>query len=338
MFDETMVVASAVSAFNNFAIVTPAFFWSAVLCVPLFAVIYIFVRRFSDKCGLKTYITVERMTFWVMVLTAMWTVLMGGNYGVLRDNISLLPWVTAVILLVACMFIGENTRAVKFPIWYGAKTVSNRRRWLINLLVLLICLVPVALSGMLTWWGAALQVVAVIVGLLRGRFSRRQMRAIPCALGVMLMATVAVLMQPELWRFGQLGNLTPLHLVWVLGTGILIAAAMALCLVCPRARIHNSAYTKLKWLMRLVVALCMVLFVLTEAVPIFIAMVFAVFVSFAMSVWHAESIPNNLAERASAWAIILFGCLISVPSISAIGVIWIAVSEKVRCKSIGFLL
>jgi hypothetical protein len=338
MFNETMVVASAVSAFNNFAVVTPAFLWNAVLCVPLFAAIYLFVRRFSAKCGIAPYVTVERMTFWTVMLTAAWVVLMGGNYAVLRDNISLLPWVTAAVLFVSCIFIGINTRAIKLPIWYGPKNATNRRRWIMNIIVLLCCLVPVGLSGMLNWWGPILQIVAVIAGLILGRYSGRQMRAVPCTLGVVFVTVIAILMQSELWRFGQLGNLTPIHLLWVLGTGIVIAAAMAINLVAPRGRVHNSAYIKLKWLMRFVLGLCMVLFILTEAVPIFIAGVVAAFISFGLSVWHAESISGELGNWMLAWAIILFGVLIDVATITAIGIVWIALPENTRRQGIGFLL
>lgn len=338
MFDESLVVASATSAFNNFAVVPPAFLWNAVLVTPLLFGIYMFVRRFADKCGIKPYITMERMTFWTVVLTALWVVLMGGNYVVLRDGVSLLPWITAAILFVSCIFIGVNTRVIKLPIWYGNGNVSNRRRWIINLIIFALCLVPVWMCGALNWWGGLLQVAAVIIGFLIGRYTNRQMRAVPCTLGVMFVTTVAILMQPELWRFGQLGNLGPAHLLWILALGIVIAAAFALDAVLARGRIHQSAYVKLKWLMRFTLALCMVLFVLTEAVPIFIAAVVSAFLLFAMSVWHSTEVSAILAKRLLAWAIILFGCLISTPAISAIGVIWIALPENESTQGIGFLL
>lgn len=338
MFDETLVVASATSAFNNFAVVPPAFLWNTVLVTPLLFGIYLFVRRFADKCGIKPYITMERMTFWTVVLTALWVVLMGGNYVVLRDGVSLLPWVTAAILFVSCMFIGINTRVIKLPIWYGNRNVSNRRRWIINLAVFAICLVPVWMCGALNWWGGLIQVASVFIGFLIGRYTKRQMRVVPCTLGVMLVTTIAILMQPELWRFGQLGNLGPAHLLWILVVGIVIAMAFALDAVSTRGRIHQSAYVKLKWLMRFTLALCMVLFVLTEAVPIFIAAVVSAFLLFAMSVWHSTGVPDMLAKRMLAWAIVLFGCLISAPAVSAIGIIWIAVPENSSPQGIGFLL
>ena len=105
MFDESLVVASAVSAFNNAAVVGPAFLWNAVLASPLFVAIYVFGRKFLDVTGLRPYVTGARVTFWTIMFTALWVVFMGGNYDVLRDGVSLLPWVTAGILFVSCLFI-----------------------------------------------------------------------------------------------------------------------------------------------------------------------------------------------------------------------------------------
>ena len=300
MFDESLVVASAVSAFNNAAVVGPAFLWNAVLASPLFVAIYFFARHGMDKMGIRPYVTMARATFWTVVITALWVVLMGGNYSVLRDGVSLVPFVTAAVLFASCIFVGINTRAIKLPIWYGSANASVRRRWIVNLAVFAICMVP-------------------------------------CAIAVMLATTIAILMQPELFRFGQLGNLTPIHLVWVLGVGILAAAAMALDITNSRGRIHQSAYTKLKWLTRFVTVLCMVLFVLTEAVPVFIAAVISAFVQFSMAVWHATAVRDGLGARAMAWLMIAFGVLTGMVTVTAIGILLIASNESGRGGA-GFLL
>ena len=339
MFDESLVVASAVSAFNNAAVVAPAFLWNAVLASPLFVAIYVFGRRFLDNAGLRPYVTRARITFWTVVITALWVVFMGGNYAVLRDGVSLLPFVTAAILFVTSILVGINTRAVKLPVWYGRANVSNRRRWWINLLFFAILMVPVGLSDTLTWWGPILQIGAVMIGLIIGRRSGCQMRTTTWAIGVMLATTIGILMQPELWRFGQLGNLTPAHLLWVLCVGILAAAALALDLVNPRGRIHKSAYVKLKWLMRFVTALCMILFLLTEAVPIFIASVAMAFVLFGMSIWHANSVPDILENRAIAVTIIVFGVLTELVAVTAMGILWYAaLRQDTDSSDAGFLL
>lgn len=339
MFDESLVVASAVSAFNNAAVAGPAFLWNAVLASPLFIAVYVFGRKFLDASAMRPYVTGARITFWTVVFTALWCVFLGGNYDVLRDGVSLLPFVTAAILFVTSIFIGINTRPVKLPIWYGRADASNRRRWWINILVFAIAMVPVGLSDTLNWWGPILQIGVVVAGLFIGRRSGRQMRATACALGVMLATTIGILMQPELWRFGQLGNLTPAHLIWVMLVGILAAAAFALDTVNPRGRIHQSAYIKLKWLMRFMTALAIILFLLTEAVPIFIGAVLMAFVLFAMSIWHAEYVPDGLANRTIALTIIAFGVLTGLVVVTAMGLLWYAtLRDGTRRGDAKFLL
>ena len=337
MLDESLVVTSAVSAFNNAAVVAPAFLWNAVLALPLFVAIYFFGRRALDKLGLRSYVTMERSTFWTIVITALWVILMGGNYAVLRDGVSLLPWVTAAILFFAFMFIGINTRVIKLPIWYGAANASSKHRWIINILFLILFLVPVGLSDVLNWWGPILQIGAVLCGFLFGRWGRANMAPVPWTIGIMLATTIGILMQPELFRFGQLGNLTPAHLIWVLMVGMFAAVAMAAVVVNARGRIHQSAYVKLKWLMRFVSALCMILFLLTEAVPMFIASVVAAFIQFAMSVWHSDAVPPQLGYNAMAITMILFGVLTGAVAITAIGLLLIATSDS-RHLGIGFML
>ena len=41
MLNDITVVQSAVSAFNNAALLAPAFLWSALLATPLFVIVYL---------------------------------------------------------------------------------------------------------------------------------------------------------------------------------------------------------------------------------------------------------------------------------------------------------
>ncbi len=333
MFQDSMVVNSAISAFNNAAIVAPAFFWNAILCAPLFIVIYMFGRVYGKKLGLDGFMNSSRVVFWNIVMILLWTVFMGGNYDVLRDGVSLLPWVTAGILFVSCLFLGTRTRAVPLPIWYGNACASSARRWVVNVALFLLLLVPVGFSDTLYWWGPILQIGAVCVGLLIGRWRDWHIHSVSCMAVLMLAVTIALLMQPEYFRFGQLGNLTPVHLIGVMMTGILVAAMVAVDVVPAHGRIHNSAYVKLKWLVRFGTALCMVLFLLTEAVPIFIATTFMAFVLFAMSVWHAKSVADGLAHKMMGIAVVMFGILVNVPTITALGLFWLAVIKSDGARS-----
>ena len=89
--------------------------------------------------------------------------------------------------------------------------------------------------------------------------------------------------------------------------------------------------------MRFVSALCVILFLLTEAVPIFIASVVALFIQFAMSVWHSDAVPQYLGYNAMAITMILFGVLTGTVAITAMGLLLMAVSEN-RRLGMGFLL
>ncbi|MBP5485671.1 MAG: hypothetical protein J6Y07_03130 [Alphaproteobacteria bacterium] len=324
MFQDTIVVSSAVSAFNNAAVAAPAFFWNAVLCTPLFVAVYLFGRFYGKKLGLTGFVNPERIAFWSIVMVIAWVVLMGGNYDVLRDGVSLLPWVTAGILFVSCLFIGTKTRAIPLPIWYGNAHASIRRRWWVNVALFALLMIPVGFSDTSNWWGPILQIGAICFGLLIGRWRAWRLRSVPCMVAIMFAVTCALLMQPEFFRFGQLGNLTPLHLIGILVTGILLVAALAVDIVPACGRIHRSAYVKLKWFVRFGAALCMVLFLLTEAVPIFVATVFMAFVLFAMSMWHSCSMVTGLCDKMVGLAVTVFGILIEVPTITAMGIFWIS--------------
>ena len=125
----------------------------------------------------------------------------------------------------------------------------------------------------------------------------------------------------------------PAHPVTASGDVIPERKCLAVTDIVPACgRIHKSAFVKLKWLVRFGTALCLVLFLLTEAVPIFIATAFMAFVLFAMSVWHRESVADSVRGKMMGLAVIMFGILIDVPTISALGLFWIAVlnSEDVR--------
>lgn len=321
MFEDITVVSSAVSAFNNAALAGAAFFWNALLCSPLFLAAYLLGKSITAKTMIGKYVSMQNVSFWTVVITAIWVVLMGGNYGVLRDGVSLLPWVTAMVLFVSCVFVGIKTRDVKLPVWYGNRDVSRRKKWIINGLCAVVVLLVVALSDTLNWWGPLLQVAAVVLGIVIGRYTNRQMRTLPCSLIVMGATVTGLVMQPEYFRFAQLGNLTLLHLFWLLITGGMAIATLAVYLVNARERVHRSAYVKLKWLMRFVTLLCTVLFLLTEAVPVFLATMVMLFGLFGLSVWHAKSKKSDMAEGLFAWTVILFGILINVPTITIMGIL-----------------
>ena len=56
-----------------------------------------------QNAGLRTCVT-------TVIMTLCWVVLFGGNYAVLRDNATVLPFMIAAIVFVASMFITSHAR------------------------------------------------------------------------------------------------------------------------------------------------------------------------------------------------------------------------------------
>jgi hypothetical protein len=317
MFEDIVIVQSAVSAFNNAALAAPAFMWVALLALPLFGLVYFCGDAFLKRFGWTKENFVSRSGVAVAVLTLLWVVLFGGNYAVLRDGVSVLPFMTAVIVFLTSLFIGSHLREFALPQFKGLA----RRKKLAYIFVVILWLAMLGGSDLHAWWGPLLQIGAFVLGMMMGRAGRAAMRPIAGTVLIMMMVAVAMLMQPEFFRFGQLGDLTPLHLLALMVLGILAMAVVALYNVNPRNKIHRSAFVKLKWMVRFVVALAMVLFVMTESVPVFLGGLGATLVLFAMSVWHAESVPEELALQLFSGMLVVFGIITVMPAITALGIL-----------------
>ena len=311
MFDDAIIVQSAISAFNNAALVAPAFLWSALLTLPLYFIVWKFGDKIAEYLRWSRGNITMRAALWTGIVTIGWVVLFGGNYGVLRDDTSTLPFMIAAIIFVSSIFVGSYTRDIKYL----------RRE---NAVYIVLVVLALGMSDMHVWWGPLLQIGAALCGFVVGRGARVEMPAVP---GVLLIAgatVTAMLMQPEYFRFGQLGNLTWVHLLFVAAFGIAAASTIAVRNINACGRIHDSAYIKLKWMVRFVVALGIALFIMTESVPVFLGTAVATFVLVALSVWHAREMPATLGNKLFALSVALFGILTSMPVITAIGVVYYA--------------
>jgi hypothetical protein len=323
MFDASLIVQSAVSSFNNLAISAPSFLWQSVLMLPLFWLV--------AKCG-RNFIKrdTERFSFYTMVIIFAWLILMPGNYMAVRDSFTVLPFVISGILFIGTANIVFGLKKVNMPIPRMIKR-PNLVKWGMVALVILIA----GFAGMPTWWGFVLGGASVLCGALVGRALKRGFNPISFTTMIMLIVITAMLMQPEFFRFGQLGGLTILHMGAILFIGMLGIIIFAIRNVNPRARIHNSAFIKLKWMARIVSALCLVLFILTESVPVFLGLGLMFFISTAMSVWHAKSIPDNLSKILWGYMLCAFGVITVMPVITALGILYLQNQPR---PNIRFLL
>ena len=319
MLNDMVIVQSAASAFNNAALAGPAFLWWAILMLPLYVAVYWYGCDFMARIGWNRSNLLTKVSFWTVVFGGAWTVLFGGNYAVLRDDLSVLPMLTAVIVFLSSLFVSSHLRGVALP-------HMRWKQWLFVLAVL----VMVGLSDTHAWWGPLLQISALLGGALFGRFAGGAMRPMGGTVLIMMTIIIAVLMQPEFFRFGQLGNLTVFHLLAILLFGIVSVATVVVSNVRSKNKIQDSLFIKLKWLWRVACLLGCALFMLTEAVPVLLGTLIAFAVMFIMSVWHAKNINNALGDKLFAVSLFLFGVICVMPVVSAMGILyWMNTSD---CK------
>lgn len=332
MFDDTIIVQTAVSAFNNAALAGPMFFWLGILMIPLFWMVRVcaveFVERQSILPGLKrpqTRLLNCAMIFWAMVFG--WLILMGGHYGVLRDAMSMLSYLMAGALFVATAGLVQTLRLAN-PALPESIVKRVRRPRLVRYGLLIVAAVVAGLFGAPGWTGFLMAAAAVIAGALVGRATTRGAGGMVGTTLMMMGVVTLMLMQPEFFRFGQLGNLTVIHMLGLVLMAAVAAAVLALRYVNPRGRIHHSAFVKLKWMARILTMLGAALFILTESVPVFLGMWVVMIASCAMSIWHADKIPADLAKKTWGAALGVFGILTIMPVVTAVGILCMVMQSR----------
>ena len=335
MFNDTMIVQSALSAFNNAALSAPAFMWYGLLATPLFVLTYKYGAKIMAKINWNCHNISIITNKWCCVLTLIWLILFGGNYSILRDNGSVLPFIIAIIVFFLSICVGKILRDTNLPKWDTLNTGGKA----IIISGTLLCLIITGLSDTHAWWGPILQITSLVLGLLIGYKSKRPSNNTTTTLIIMLAITTIILMQPEFFRFGQLGNLGPIHLAGILLMGLSIVATFALQYIKPANKLHDSAYTKIKWLCRVLILLCIVLFILTESVPMFGITLVIAFIMFNISIRHLKIMPVHLGQKMFALSIILFGLITTMPALSCFGILeYISVPHKDINQDFGFLL
>jgi len=331
MFNDFSIVATAVSSFNNAALYSPYFFVVGLFSIPLFLMTFLYGQDFIARFGWNNHDLESKIGFWNIACLVLWVVLMGGNYAVIRDSISLLPIMISIVLFVSMVFVSNRLKQLK----YLEKMYSKKSQWILLVGFLLL----VVLSSMPTWWGILLQLSAVLCGLIVGDRLNKKLSDIFVPLGLFGFVIVLILMQPEYFRFGQLGNLTFVHLVSLLLVGFFCVTALAARYTNTRMGIYQSAYVKLKWLCRILAILALILFVLTESVPVFIGLMAVCMLSEMLTIYHSKNISEHIYKQSWALAMIGFGTIIICPVITMMGIIYLtSIAKKVDFKDYTKLL
>ena len=329
MFNESLVVTTAISSFNNAALFSPYFFVVGLLSLPLFYVIYLYGRDILARLKWNNGLD-EKIGFWSVLALVVWMLIFGGNYAVIRDGISLLPTVIAIVLFGSMAYV--TNRMIKLNYLTVFKT--KKSFWIsLFILFMLACL-----SAKPDLFGVLLQVSAVFCGIIVGA-RLKNMSDVFTTTMIFGVTTALILMQPEYFRFGQLGNLTVIHLAMLLLTGFFAITTLVAKYVNARSKIYESAYIKLKWLFRIIAALAIVLFVSTESVPVFVGLLGALCLDEALTIYHSNKVATNISKHSWAMMLICFGVLIMCPVISCLGILYlIQHGENMKAKTFLDLL
>ena len=314
MFNDFSIASTAISSFNNAALVSPLFFASAILALPLFFVVYLYGGDFMAKIGWRKNEVEHKTGFFSLAFLMVWLLIFGGNYAVIRDGISLLPTMIALVLFGLTIVITQQSIKQKY-----IEKITDKKT---ELFVFGTLFLLTAFSAMPTWFGILLQLSAVLCGIIIGSRIKKEIALIPATTVLFGFVTVLILMQPEFFRFGQLGNLTLIHLIAIMLTGFCAVTVLATKYTNARSKIYDSAYIKLKWLFRIISVLALVLFVSTESVPVFIGLLVSTALLEMVTIYHGS---NNLAAVSKkAWALLLicFGIITICPVISSLGILY----------------
>ncbi len=339
--DSSLIVQSAASSFNNAAIVAPTFFWSALFMLPLFALVYMFGNTFISQLKWTALSNPKARTFsfafCIELIIFAWLILMHGNYNALRDPTSILPFIIAGTLFIITASIVHKLRIINPPMPEFFQKIKRKKLVIWSIILIIVALV--GLSGMPTIWGFLMQSAAVFGGAMVGRSWNHKPNPISFTSIMIFILSITMLMQPEFFRFGQLGNLTIVHKFFIMLTSILAIAIVVIRNVNSRGKFSKGAFIKLKWLSRIIAGMCLVLFIITESVPVFLGLMAVLCVSFAISVRHAESLPEKLSNKLWAAMLCSFGVMISMPLITAFGILyWINLPASNVIKQSKFLL
>lgn len=331
MFNEMSIVTTAVSSFNNAALYSPYFFVVALLSAPLFFMVYLYGRDFVSRIGWNNQNMENKVSFWSAACLVIWLMIFGGNYAVIRDSISLLPVTIALGLFVSMAYVVNKAK----KLGYLVKLRDKKIKWfaLIALIVLAV------FSAKPNLWGILLQLSAVFCGVIVGDRFNKKYSDIFLNSFVFGYFSILVLMQPEFFRFGQLGNLTLVHLLAILLCGFFTVTALVTKYTNARSKIYQSAYIKLKWLFRILAILGIVLFVSTESVPVCLGLLGAVAILEMLTIYHSKQISDKMYKQSWGLLLVCFGITVICPAISLFGMFYLeSLSDKIQAKDFSRLL
>lgn len=326
MFDATLVVQSAISSFNNAALFSPDFFWIAVLSLPIFAATWLFSRAVNAKFFGDDKTSLRHMALIISGVMFLW-LLTHGSYAALRDGVGYIHILVAFALFWASAFLSREVSFLPHPVLWDKMKKSWRR--LLGILVPALAIVGIGLTGMPTVVGFGIQAASVILGGLLGRAlykKNRTLGSLSSNLSVLMFVIVTgLVMQPEFFRFGQLGNLTVGHLLFLAMFAILVVANVMLRHVRPGGGMSHAWYRRFLLLAALCLVLIFAVFLMTESVLAFLGLAGGVFLASIFVARHQAKSSRpamiDFGAKLWIWTLAVFGILIGQPVLVCLAIL-----------------
>ena len=317
MFDSSVIVQSAASSFNNAALASPDFFWGAILCIPVFAAAWVCADKFAKYIKWFPTVIIAAISIWL---------LSHESFAVLRDQ-SMVGFLAAACIFACTAYLTRRFLEL-FQSLGGAPFSDRRQGRLRRSLPYLAPIAVIAIAGLCgapSFAGFALQGGAAAIGMLAGWLLHKQNRAEyqPNLVAVLLFLAISLglVMQPEFFRFGKLGELTALHMAFLAAAAAAFAANIALRLAKPAGWLKESVYKKVRILTRLAGFLTALLFILTESPIAFIAFGLTVLAMVFINAKHAKTKLSSETEMSWKISLGLFGVLTGMPVLVCLAIV-----------------
>jgi hypothetical protein len=317
------IVASAMSSFNNAALLMPDFAWRALLAAPVFIAA---MRMAPEIMACFFPLKKSRGDSFAWLIEALligWLVLGRGNWDVIRDGAGWLPYLNVSCLFLLCRDATARLYVYnpRVPKWWREIGIASRR-W-IKIGALAAAIVVLAASSVRDASLISLQICGFLFGAAAGYFGRRPAQPVNYTVIIMAAVAVGISLQPEYFRFGQLGRLTFVHLGALASVIALGAVIFVFRNFKPAGFIRDNHYRYIKWFMRLGCVLALILFAMTEAVPALLGFGAAVMAAAWFAAKHADGGTNIFGLSNNLWALMMgvFGAITSMPAITVLGIL-----------------
>ncbi|MCQ2562354.1 MAG: hypothetical protein MJ158_01935 [Alphaproteobacteria bacterium] len=327
MFENISIVETAISSFNNAALLNPMFLFMGLINIPLLLLVYRYGNDFVSQYGwTKQNINTKISSCFCI---SVFVLLLMGNFGVLRDNLSILPVMVATIYFITITIITMN-------LWsWICNTLNKKYRYML----FGICLLLLIFTGIQTWCGMLLQASALISGIIVGRqLSGKKVNTECVVFVIMLLYCFGIVMQPEFFRFGQRGSLTVLHILSLLLFGFILITYFVSKYIKKLTATRELIYLRLRWINRILLGISVLLFILTESILIYLFFLIFMFMTEFISKRYLSVTNIDYVKHLYAYGIILFGIITMCPLISALGCLILPKSVKIDLKKLLTML